>query len=1035
MFFIMCIIAVPLSAQNKTLTGRVVDSNSHDPVSFASVVVKDNNTLGVYTDDSGKFTLTGVPSSATHLIISFVGYNTIEIPIAGKVNFEVLLKPDAMVLDQVIVTALGIQRQSKEVGYSTAKVNSEDLTRAKNMDASKAMIGKVSGLQISTASASLDADVRINLRGSRSFKGNNQALLVVDGVPTPIEYLQSMNPNDIENISVLKGGSAAALYGSSAANGVLYVTTRSGERGRPRLTYSLTTTFDKMSYFPKYQTRFGAGAEDSNGFPYYIKAENQQYGPEFDGSEVPIGSEIMLADGTIKQLTDTYDFKEGSRESYYQTGIGLQNDVSFSSGGENGAFFLSYQHADKKGTIVGDHLVRQTVRLNASRKYKNIKVSANVSYSNMKSDINNSSSNGMQALWNTPANIDLRNYKDWRNVEGGSPDQWVNDYYLNPYAQIDIYRRQAQRDRVQLAGNIEYKPLKWLSFQGRAGLNLGFSNNNTIRNPWHYSAFAKSTSRSYAKNDVYTYLSTSSSYYNRLNLDAMAFANHDFNKKYAIKGMVGWSMGQTYSEAKNVGAEQMAIDGLFNVDNKVGELFGSNSKYQARNMSVYGSVDVKLFGWAYLQVTGRNDWSSLLSKENRSFFYPGANMSVMLSDAIPAIKSKDVISYLKLRATFAKVGTVNIGIYDLNDIANVHESFPFGNLTAYYVSQNIRDPQIKPEFTTEYEVGAEIGFWKDRVVFEAALYHQTTTNQTVNVSIPHSTGYVTKYVNAGTMTGKGVELDLKVTPLLEFGDFRWNVNANATFAQTKVTELYGGLDELTVYAPIYAVLGDNYPIIKATDYKRDPQGRVIINPNTGLPYLGDLANMGTTEPKVRIGLSTNLSWKGITLSSTFDYRGGHVVRFGQEYEMLFTGTSYTSALMGRERFVFPNSVVEVEDANGNVTYEPNTNITVNSGGKSFWVSNYRSCRTAQIVSGNAWKWRELSLTYEFPEKLLERTKFIQRLSCGFVANNLFMWLPDTNIWGDPENWSGSDGNSNAPGMSANTASGYRTFGFNLTISF
>src|SRR5574344_2750594 len=304
LIIVLCSVATTLWGQARTITGKVVASDSNEPIPIASVLVKGHNSLGVYTDDSGNFTIKNLPANATTLIVNYMGYITKEVTIDNKSHIVVALTPDAISLSQVVVTALGIQRQSKEIGYATAKVNSEELTKVRNVDATQALIGKVSGLQISVSSASLDAGVRVNLRGSRSFLGNNQALLVVDGVPTPLSYLQTINPNDIENISVLKGGSAAALYGSAAANGVLSVSTKTGERGRPNITYSLTTTFDKMSYFPKYQTRFGAGAEDSNGFPYYIKAENQQYGPEFDGSEVPIGSEIMLADGTIKQLTD-----------------------------------------------------------------------------------------------------------------------------------------------------------------------------------------------------------------------------------------------------------------------------------------------------------------------------------------------------------------------------------------------------------------------------------------------------------------------------------------------------------------------------------------------------------------------------------------------------------------------------------------------------------------------------------------------------------------------------------------------------------
>lgn len=1037
---VMCIFSLfssGLMAQGKTLTGRVLASDTGEPIPFASVFVKDHTTLGGYTDDNGRFTINDVPAAATHLNVSYMGYVTVEIPIGHQTNFIVKLDPDAISLDQVVVTALGIQRQAKEIGYATAKVSSEDLTNSKNTDASQALIGKVSGLQVSVASASLDGGVRVNLRGNRSFKGNNQALLVVDGVQTPLNYLQTMNPNDIENISVLKGGGAAALYGSAAANGVLYVTTKKGERGRPRITYSLTTTFDKMAYFPKYQTRFGSGAESSTtGFSTYVPGENQQYGPEFDGSEVPIGDPIFDPNNPEgKQLMGIYSYKKNARESFYQTGVGLQNDLSFASGGEDGSFYLSYQHVKRTGTIVGDEYRRQTLRFNASKKYKHIKIGANISYSNVKSDINNSSSNGMYNLWNTPADIKISDYKDWRNVPGGDPDNWINTYYMNPYAQLDIYRRESRSDRVQAAADLEYKPLKWLRFQGRAGMNVGISNNNYKTNPWHYSDFAKDSPRSYASSDIYTALDTRSSYSNRVNIDAMAMAEHKFSDKFEIKGMFGWSMSDYYSESKRVEAKKMEIDGLFNVNNKIGELLGANSYSQSRKQSVYASIDFSMFGWAYLQLTGRNDWTSLLAPDNWSFFYPGANLSVMLSDAIPAIKQNNVLSYLKLRGTFARVGTVNIDPYDLDDLANVNSKFPFGTLTAYNISQNIRNRNIKPEFTTEFEVGAEFGFLKDRIVLEAAYYHQKTDNQTVNVSIPVSTGYATNYINAGSMIGQGVELDLRLTPLLQFGDFRWNLNANATFSSSKVDEIYGDLTELNIYSAVYAVLGENYPVMKATDWKRDPQGRVIVNPTTGLPQNGDLAVMGTTEPKVRIGLSSVMRWKGLTLSTTFDYRGGHVTRFGAEWDMLFTGTSYISAVNGRQRFVLPNSVIEVKDANGNISYQENTNITVNSGGKDFWTTVYKSNRAAQVVSAASWKWRELSLSYDLPERWLDRTKFFQRISVGFVGRNLLMWVPSTNVWGDPDVFDMGTVGSNAPGLNANKQSGSRTFGFNLTLSF
>ena len=432
-------------------------------------------------------------------------------------------------------------------------------------------------------------------------------------------------------------------------------------------------------------------------------------------------------------------------------------------------------------------------------------------------------------------------------------------------------------------------------------------------------------------------------------------------------------------------------------------------------------------------MTGRNDWTSLLDQSNWSFFYPGANMSLMISDAIPALKNSEWLSYLKLRGTFAKVGAVNVSPYRLYNIAEVADPFPFGTLTSYQLDNSRRNQYLNPEFTTEFEVGLEVGFLKDRITFEAAYYHQKTTDQTVNVSLPYSTGAESRYINAGTMVGQGVELDLRLTPVLEFGDFYWNVFANATFATSEVTELYGGLSELAIYSPVYAIVGEAFPYIKATDFVRDPKGRVIVDPETGLPTLGDMVNMGCTEPKVRLGLSTEFSWKGLSLNATFEYRGGHVARFDAESDMLFSGASYFSAITGRERFVFPNSVIAVEQPDGTVEYVENTNITVNSGGKDFWPSLYRSAAAVRVASANSWKLRELSITWKLPQRWMDKTKFIQSAAVSLVGRNLFYWVPDTNVWGDPDMWGG--GSRNAPGIVSSAMAGFRTFGFNVNVSF
>lgn len=1022
-------------AQQITVNGTVVSADNGEPIIGATILVV-GTTKGTITDVNGNFALVDVYSNA-QLKISFVGMVTQTVKAAREL--KVTLQSDTQMIDEVVVTALGIQRQAKAIGYSTAKVDNEQLTMAKGSDATAALSGKVSGLQINITSPNLDQSTRITLRGSRSFKGDNTALLVLDGVQTPISFLQSLNPNDIENISVLKGASAAALYGSDAANGVLLVTTKNGTKGKPNITYSLTTSMDEAAYLPKFQSRFGGGEPDPlTGLPLingYIEDENQQYGPEFNGEIVNVGS--PMADGTEEgfYLQLPYSYVKNGRKNFYKKGYGIQNDISYASSDDRGSMYLSYQRLDQSGIIDQDQKVRQTVRLNASRNYKNFKVSAKVAYTNTTYDLNNVTSAGIYNLINIPGNIDMANFKDWHKTGiGASPDEWINDYYTNPWWQTDTYRREIRQDRLVGSVDLDFQATKWLRFTARAGLNLSVNNTEEKRNAYRYSDWAKDNIY-YASSDLLSSYKTYSSLNSKFNLDFMAFAEHKFNDDFTLKGMIGYSLQDSYYEYKNVSADALALDDFFNVRNKVGELGGANSWERTRRLGVFGSIDLSFRDWAFLQVTGRNDWTSLLDPEHWSFFYPSANLSVVLSDAIPSIKS-DIVNHLKLRASAAKVGTVNVGIYNLDNIANAADDFPYGTLAGYSISPNLRTRDIEPEFTTEYEVGAEIGLFRNRITFEVAAYVQTTNNQTTNISIPTSTGFSTRYINAGTMRGKGLELDLHLTPLLKFGDFYWNVNANATFLDTRVIELAGDATELVLdsdYAG-YAIVGKRYPMIKATDWKRTPDGKVIVDEVTGLPSAGDIVPCGTSDATVRIGLSSTMKWKGFTLGATFDYRGGHYTRFGIEYDMLFTGASYLSGITGRQRFVFPNSAIQVgTDTSGNPVYEDNTNVTVYDASKGFWNGIYKQGRANQVVSAASWRLRELSLGYDVPEKVVRKTGFLQRASVSIVARNLFMWTPSTNIWGDPDYT--ASGNSNVTGMSGTKAAGTRSYGFNLLLSF
>jgi len=1040
LFCAVCTFSSPLWAQTRTLSGRVLARDTGEPIVYATVIVKDFTNLAQYTDDAGRFSISNVPVSATHITVGYIGYVTQEVSISGINSVTVTLDPDVVALDQVVVTALGIQRQARETGYAIAKVNAEELTNAGSPDASSALAGKVSGLEITMPGYGLEPDVRVSLRGSRSFRGSNQAMLVLDGIPAQMNMLQTLNPNDIENISVMKGGSGAALYGSSAANGVIYVTTKKATRGKPRITYGLTMTFDDATaYLPKWQTRFGPGGDNATtSLPEYMPEENQQYGPEFDGTLRKIGVPIYNPDDPTydggKQLYGIYSAKKGARSDFYNTGVSLQNDISYSAGDENGSLFFSYQRVNTTGQIPGDKGVRQGVRFNGSKKYGIVNLNANVSYTNMNNNATNTGNAGIYDLMSAGLNHYIPDYKDWRNTEGGRPDEWIgSNYYNNPYFNIEMSRQLRRIDRLTGSANLEIKPLKWLTLQGRAGMNLNTTNEERRQYAWNYNtAWGRLVGRSFAQSKRYSNMREISNYNQTINLDAMALTQHKLTGDLGLKTLLGWSMRDDYRTDETVIAANLEIDDFFNVKNKLGELTGSNEWRQQRSVSVYGSINLAYKNWAFLELTGRNDWTSLLAPKNWSFFYPGANASVMLTDAIPSMKGKN-LSYLKLRGTYAKTGTVNIGIYELANLSNPADNYPYGTLTSYVISTSIRNPNIQPEFTTEFEFGVELGLLKDRIMLEAAVYQQNTTNQTVSVSLPYSAGFANMNLNAGEMRGRGLELDLRLTPLFKIGDLRWNFNANFTWSESRVMDIYGDMEELVIdagYGNFSAKVGKLYPWFKGSDWDRDPEGRVIVSPSTGYPTINaTLQDMGTTSPKYRLGLGSRVFWKDFTLNVTAEYRGGHIARFVQEDSMLFQGTSYNSALMGRQRFVIPNSVIQNADG----TFTPNTDITVASGGRNFFAESYRNVAVTQVVSAASWRIREASIAYNIPQKWVDKTKIVSRASISVVGRNLALFTPKTNMWGDPDGF--STGNTNLTGYQSQNRSLPRTLGFNLSVTF
>jgi len=1029
-----------LIGQTKVITGTVTSAVEGEGALPGVTVQVKGTTIATPTDVNGRYSL-NVPENATTLVFSYIGMKKLEVEIAGRSVVDAVLESEMVGLNEVIVSAFGIKRNANEIGSAVTTIENELITQAKATDAASALSGKIAGLQINTVNASVNPDVRVILRGNRSFLGNNQALLVLDGIPVNLAYLSTLNPNDIESMNVLKGGNAAALYGSEAANGVIIVTTKSGSRDKTSIQFSTTTTFDKVSFFPQLQERFGSGsASDNFGNPLYEAFENQCWGPEFDGSMVQIG----LDDENGDKLIVPYSPLPDEKYKFWDTGMTFQNDLSFSSGNETGTIYLAIQDVKVNGVVPGDEARRDVFRFNGSKTYRGFTASASVNYTIRTT--NTSRSGVYWNVLNTPMQIPLTDFSDWSakyTDEEGNPvtnwadiDHYYNAYYPNPYEELERLRQETRRDYFTGVVTLEQKLTKWLKFEVRGSIAPNwyrYENKNYARtySPYGllmYTQYGRSVSRT--KNlSAYT---VGENMGFRFTTDAILTFDHKFND-ISVRAIAGGTTRDSFSKKGEHVAATLEIDDFFNIKNRVGELGGSASWNQNRSMGLFGDITLGYKNYAYLHASGRNDWSSLLDPSQWSFFYPGVDASLVLSELIPGLKG-DIISYLKVRGGVSKVGSINIDNYSLENTFGVAGNFPFGSLSAYSVGNTLNNRYLEPEFTLSKEAGVDISFLNSRINTSITAYQTNTTNQTVDMKVSSATGYTSSKINAGEMLNKGIELELKTTPIAT-PNWRWDFNANYAYWYNRVVSLAGDLEEIDLgNTAIYAIKGMAFPTIKVTQFTRDPQGRVIVDGTTGMHTIdAQTIPRGQTVPKHLIGLQSSLSWKNLSLAISADYRGGHIFRSDLYYDLLFTGVGKLSAINARERFVFPNSVINTGTAE-NPVYTPNTNVTIQDGGAAWWTSTMRNLSYYSVNSAAVWKIREISLTYDIPQSVLGFTNnVVKGLTVGVVGRNLFMFLPKNNLYTDPE-FGNTTGNAVGRTTSSQTPA-TRTYGVNLTVSF
>jgi TonB-linked SusC/RagA family outer membrane protein len=974
MFCLVCQVVAAL-AQDAPLTGQLLDSETGSPLAKATLQYVNKN-IRTVTGEDGQFSIAYYPGEV--LMITHTGYKPHQMVVRkGQPFLRLSLDPNPKELTEVVVTgALGLRRAAREQATSSKVLNTAAINQGKPVNPILGLASKVAGLRINMFDSKVDPDVQINLRGIRSHSGSNAPLYVVDGVPVPA--INRINPNDIESINVLKGANAAAVYGSEGVNGVLIITTKKGRVGQQQLRYSNTTMFESVSRLPEQQDRFGNGL---NGV--YNPTQYQSWGPEYDGSMKPVG--VVLPDGSQWELP--YSAVKDGRRDFFETGITTQNDISLSGGDAVSTYFLSLQDVITKGIIDGDKNRRTGVRLNASRKFGKLKTGFTVNYVFNKNDV--TPSEPWSTVYRLPANLPLKEVQDWRNTPYANPNFWFSTNQPNPYFNVDNQRNLTKQQTLNASLQLEYPVTRWLELIYRAGLYNRVENiHNTV------GKFSYTTA---GRTDIAGSVSDGSANFTRLNSDLML----NFHKKigrFTNRLILGNNLRADDTKEINISASALVVPDLFNPGNRTGQLGGSSSVTQYRQTAIFGEFTTGFDDYLFLTLTGRNEWVSVLNPDANSYFYPGAGLSFIFSEAIPAIRQSKIISYGKLYTSLNRTGNVSgIAPYALNNTYSQTNGFPFGTLPGFSLGTTYPNFNMKPEFVNSFEVGTQVGLFDNRLKAELTYAHSMSSDGIVETEIPGSTGYSAALVNAFKVANDIVEVDIS-GDIIRNRKLRWNLGATLYHMKNEVKEIYGELDALFTFRQNYVIVGQPYNTFMFRDYRRDDMGRIIVDATTGNPVgTNELYIAGTGTPPWQLGFHTSLDVGNFHLGAQFDWRMGAIMYSEAANRMISDGTSPLTVKYNRQPFIIPNSSIETADGK----YVENTSVYT-AGDRNYFANFVAPVQSNYAVPADFFKLRELVISYNLPSKFLGKQGVLKDASISLVGRNLFSIWHSKNIYNDPE---------------------------------
>ena len=1039
-----------LEMQDMTITGRVVSEEDNEGLPGVNVVIKGSST-GTVTDVNGNYSI-NVPSRESTLVFSSVGYNSVEVLVGNQSVINLTLSPNIMALQEVVVTALGIEKDSKTLGYATSSVASEELTVNRTPNMMNALQGKIAGVNISSMGTGPGGTSKIRIRGQSSISGQNNPLIVLNGVPIDNtnfgskqnnrgsdgslgstgtgnfsdggDGLTSINPDDIESMTVLKGAAASALYGSRAKDGVIMITTKTKGTGKGiGVSYNMNYTNETPLDFTDYQYEYGQG---ENGVR--PTAPNPTSGQWSFGERFQPGMTQVLFDGVEVPYEPVYD----RIDNFYRNGQNFSNTVSLSSGGDKGGLNLSIGNLQSKGIVPNNEFTRTTLNLGFEYKLsEKLSFSGNVNYSyeyNKNAPNVGNQDNTIPVALSNMANsmpLDLLDEKKY-NEDG---NEFVYSRFrnrTNPYFTLAEQFQNIRRDRI--FGNIsaKYDILPWLFIQGRIGEDF-WSRDQEINNFPTGQASRPAAPEGFV-NGIYT---QEARRFREINADFLLSAYREFGKFGANLTLGGNKMYRRF-DTNYVQVTDFVVRDLYTAQN--GRVKNPTYDLSERAVnSLYGALELSYNQLFFVNGTIRNDWFSTLSPENRSILYPSISASFIFSELIGSSRP-EWLNFGKIRAAYAEVGSdtdvppySDVLFYNINSnlFANPSGALqPVGAISG----NTVPNPDLRPMRSAESELGLELSLFDARVGLDIAYYKKITTDQIVQAQISDGSGFLNTLINSGKSQNKGIEMLLTLVPI-EAGDFQWNFSFNGTYNKTKVISLLTDDpgDRITVGTHAFngelrQVVGEEMAQLAGFGYRRDEQGRQVFGANGIALRTPELILFGSALPKWYGGFLNEFTFKELSFSFLIDFKLGNKIISGTNFNATRHGLhKMTVPEGGRENGIIGDGVNEAGEVN-----------TVVAQVQPYWeVVRSQALIEPIVYDGGYWKLRQISIGYNFTNMLPENL-FIKGLRLNLVGNNVAMlkkWVPNI----DPESFGlNSD---NLVGLESTGVPTTRGIGFNLNIQF